>query len=351
MHSDFETILRAALRGEAAAVGADLLPAADEHRVAPFLFAWLSAAGATAPPELRDRALHAAAVEPFRLADLREVLAALETAGVRALVVKGTALAYRLYPSAELRPRGDTDLLVDHAALPAARAVFASLGFHLDLIAPAAESYARGGHIYDVHWSIANNSVFAEVLPIDALFERSVPLPEVSPDARTIDDVDALLYACIHRVAHHHHDERLIWLADVHLLRARMSPDEHRRFWEAAAAGEIIGICARAIELANHWFGGGDHDLASDWLPAARVMRAERSQRWLDPSRARGALFASELAATRGWRARAGRLRQLAFPPRSMMREQFRTRSRLLLPWLYAWRGVRGVARLFRRVA
>lgn len=351
MEADFEMILRAALHGEAATVGADLLAAVDEHGVAPLLFARLSAAAGAAPPELRERALHAAAVEPFRLADLREVLAALEAEGVRALVVKGTALAYRLYPSAELRPRGDTDLLIDHAALPAARAVFASLGFHLGLTAPAAQSYARAGHIYDVHWSIANNSVFAGVLPVAALFERSVPLPEVSPHARTIGDVDALLYACIHRVAHHHHEERLIWLADVHLLRGRMSPDEHRRFWEAAAEGEIVGICASAIELANHWFGGGDHDLASDWLAAAVVMRAERSQRWLDPSRTRGALFASELAATRGWRARASRLRQLAFPPRSMMRTQFATRSRLLLPWLYAWRGVRGVARLFRRVA
>ena len=59
----------------------------------------------------------------------------------------------------------------------------------------------------------------------------------------------------------------------------------------------------------------------------------------------------ADFAALPGWRARLRRLRQLAFPPPAFVLQQFGARTRLALPWLYAWRGARGIARLFRRVA
>jgi hypothetical protein len=49
------------------------------------------------------------------------------------------------------------------------------------------------------------------------------------------------------------------------------------------------------------------------------------------------------------WRARMQRAWQLTFPPAAFLHESFGTRSRLALPWLYVRRGVRGVARLFRK--
>jgi hypothetical protein len=49
------------------------------------------------------------------------------------------------------------------------------------------------------------------------------------------------------------------------------------------------------------------------------------------------------------WRARLQRLWQLAVPPADFMQESFRSRSRLALPWLYIYRGARGIRRLFRR--
>ncbi|MGW8269750.1 MAG: nucleotidyltransferase family protein, partial [Burkholderiales bacterium] len=45
-------------------------------------------------------------------AELRAAVSALSTAGVTVLVMKGTALAYSLYPVPSIRSRGDTDLLV-----------------------------------------------------------------------------------------------------------------------------------------------------------------------------------------------------------------------------------------------
>src|ERR1700736_1976181 len=122
---------------------ADLDPAwLDEQGVAPLQYSRLAAAGTEAPPGLRERALRAAVTEPFRLADLRQVLAALAGAGVVPLVVKGSALAYRIYPAPELRPRGDSDLLIDHAELPAVRRALAPLGFE-ERVAPGPEATYR----------------------------------------------------------------------------------------------------------------------------------------------------------------------------------------------------------------
>ena len=56
--------------------------------------------------------------------------AALDERGVQALLVKGAALAYSLYPEPWLRPRVDTDILVAHESLGAADRVLRGLGYH-----------------------------------------------------------------------------------------------------------------------------------------------------------------------------------------------------------------------------
>lgn len=319
--------------------------------MAPLLYARLGI------PALRNAALRAAVLEPLRLSDLRVLLDALGARGIEPLIVKGTALAYSLYDAPEQRPRADTDLLIGAEELDVARDVFRELGYVEQLSSGDMQQTifrrvdaAGADHVYDVHWAATNAPAFADALRIDELRAGSVPLPRIGAHARTICDVDALLYACVHRVAHHFDSDRLIWLADIHLLRQRMPRAEHARFWQLAAEREVVGVCIRSIERANEWFGGGEHDLARDFLEDATITRRERTGEYLhrDPRRLR--VLRAELVALRGWRARARRLRQLAFPPAAYMQASFGTRSRLALPWLYAFRAARGVARLFRRV-
>lgn len=326
--------------------------ACEEHAIAPLLYARVPL------PELREHATRAAVTEPLRLADLREVLAALREANVEALILKGTALAYDLYPSPELRPRADVDLLVSDFARSAE--VLPRLGFDAfatsgDELALRQQSFARADrfdlvHVYDVHREIANPAPFAELLTWPELRARAIALPRIAPDALGLSHADALLLACVHRVAHHHDSDRLVWLYDIHLLRAALTEDEQRAFWRLAAERKMLAICRRSVALAEEWFGGAGV-AAEEVLSAEELARSEESARFLDRTQRRGAILAASVAALPGWSARMRRLRQLAFPPRSYMFEQFRTRSRAALPWLYAVRGVRGIARLFRRIA
>ncbi len=360
-----QTPLRALLRGEAAPWppeassndAAKLLEALDQHGIGPLVYARLSAAGEAWPvlAALRGMAIHAFAAETLRLADVRSLLDTFAPRGIRVLIIKGTGLAYDVYDAPELRPRGDTDLLIAEEDCEAVRALMLQLGYesHLtsgDSLAVRQQSFRREGHVYDVHWDVTNSPVVRDALPFDELLRRAIGVPRISAHALAPSHGDSLLLACLHRVAHHHDNERLIWLCDIHLLRERMSREEHAAFWRLAAERRLVTICERSIALAEDWFARTSHDRAADWLRDDERLRNEPSAAFLDRSRTRAALLSGDLKALT-WRARMRRLRELAFPPAAFMRQSFPTAPVALLPVLYLWRGVRGVLRLFRRVS
>jgi hypothetical protein len=325
-----------------------------EHGVAPLLY---RAAGV---PELRAHAIRAAAVEPLRAHDLADVLESLGKRGIETLILKGAALAYEIYPSPELRPRGDCDLLIAETSIEPAGEVLSAMGFtemvtsddeHAIRQAVFMRSGAMGvRHTYDIHWAVANTPLFASVLRFEELCERSVAVPKLAPHARALSLADALLLACIHRVAHHHDSDRLIWLVDIAFLRDRMTAEDHRAFWRRAAEGRVVAICSRSIALANEWLSRPPHDLAEEWLSASEIDREEPSRVFLDRDLTRGGVLIASLRAL-SWRERIERLWQLGFPPADFVQTSFRTRSRILLPLLYVYRALRGIARLFKRAA
>lgn len=344
--------LRQALSGVSASWPEDLsgdeIEALIEHGVVPMIYR------ASHLPQLRDLAIRAAGVEPQRLADLREVVDALAGRGVDALILKGSALAYEIYDAPELRPRGDTDLLIPPDARETTRETLHDLGFREvpgsgDEHGVRQALFIRGPHTYDVHWAVANTAVFEGVLPFAELRERAVALPRISSHARGLSHVDALILACVHRVAHHHDSDRLIWLCDIALLRDRMTAEEHREFWDLAARRKIVGVCERAIELADEWMSRTARHSAEEYLSEDAIRRDEPSRVLMNRRIRRGRLLAANLRAL-PWRSRARRVWQLAFPPASFIERSFGTRRRLALPWLYIYRGARGIARLLRRV-
>lgn len=344
--------LAAALRGEPSAWPDPLTPeevnALSAHGVAPLIYANARL------PQLRGEAMRAAAYEPLRALDLAEVLAAFAAHGVEALILKGTALAYDLYAAPELRPRSDTDLLIAHDDLPKVREAMLALGFDENLSSGDEHGLRQAvflrapGMVYDVHWSATNVPAFDAVLRYAELHTRSLPLPLLGPHSRGLSYPDALLLACIHRVAHHHDSDRLIWLVDIGLLRRRMSREDHEQFWQLAAAGRVVGVCERSIAVADAWLSGPPHDLAEEFLSVEERTREEPSRVFLDRELTHGGVMAASLRAL-PWRARAQRLWQVAFPPAEFIRRRFGVRRSLTLPWWYVYRGVRGVARLFRK--
>jgi hypothetical protein len=331
---------------------AQVVESIEQNGIGPLVYARLS--DWPIQSRLREIAIHAAAGEISRLSDVRAVLAAFETNGIRVLIIKGTGLAYDIYPSPELRPRGDTDLLIAESDLENVRTIMLARGYSSpltsgDTLAIRQQSFTRGGHVYDVHWDVANSPVVRDALPFEELLSRAIAVPRIAPNALAPSHVDALLLACIHRVAHHHDIERLIWLYDIHLLRETMSADEHARFWRLVAERRVVAICERSIELADEWFAPAPHDRARNWLSEDERTRDEPSAAFLDAGRTRGAVLAGDLKSL-SWRGRMRRMCELALPPLGFMRQSFPSAPTAVLPALYVWRGARGVMRLLRKV-
>jgi hypothetical protein len=320
--------------------------AIDQHGMLPLVYRW------SGNRSLRDAALRAAALETLQIETLREVLDALNERGVTPLIAKGTALAYSIYPSPDLRPRTDVDLLIDERDFGAVRAAFASRGFGETPSSGVRQhmfyrvDVNRIMQSYDVHLDITNNATTADTLWYDDLRARAVPLPAISQHALAPSPVDSLLYACIHRVVHHHASDRLIWLYDVHLLREGMAPEQRRELWMRAAERRVVAISRQSIAQAQELF-GGDVDDATEFL--STFDENEPSRAFLEPHRSGAAVLAGDLAALSSWPARFRRVGQLAFPSAEYMLQSFGVRSRVALPVLYVWRGLRGVGRLFRR--
>jgi hypothetical protein len=352
--------LRSLLRGEDAswpaevtdAAAAQLVASIEQNGMGPLVYSRLS--GWPIQDALREGAIRAAVGETSRLADLRALLAVFDANNIRLLIIKGTGLAYDIYPSPELRPRGDTDLLIAECDLEQVRTILHGRGYTSpltsgDTLAIRQQSFTRGGHVYDVHWDVANSPIVRDALPSEELRARAITVLRIAPNALAPSHVDALLLGCIHRVAHHHDMERLIWLYDIHLLREAMSAEEHERFWRLAAERRVVTICERSIEQADEWFAPAPHDRAADWLTDDERSRHEPSAAFLDAGRTRGAVLRGDLKAL-SWRGRMRRMRELALPPPAFIRQSFPSATAAVIPALYVWRGARGLLRLLRRV-
>lgn len=361
----------AALRGEAPAWPFDadmsgarqLLAHAGYHGIGPLLYeamadtpAWSSWHGAVREALANEyRAL--TALEMLRQQETQGLLHRFGEAGIDAILLKGTALAYGLYREPALRTRTDTDLLIAPAAKDKAFALLQGQGY----ASPNAISgeyvstqklFMKQGqgvqHAVDLHWQISNAQVFAQQFPFDELWHSAIAVPRLGAPARRLSAGDALLHACLHRAVHARRGEqdRLQWFYDMHLLAAEMDRAQWDAFTERARQKGMAAICADALQRCTQRLhtqipaevrqaldnARGDHELSAPLLSAGGLRAAMINFRAL-PS----------------WRARARLLREQALPHASYMRVRYGVSGVLPLTRAYIARLLKGPAKLLAR--
>ncbi len=345
---------------------ADLLNAAREEGVHLLVAAALNQnrQAATACPTLlatfQAVLREAVATELVARRELTQVAATLAATGLHPLVFKGAALAFTHYPFPASRPRVDVDFMMSTEAATRAESVFAGLGYAplpctSGTLVRSQVSYARVDrygltHTFDVHWRISIPPVFANRLSLEELTETAVPLPALGPTVRTVDPVHALAIACIHRVAHHHGHERLIWLYDIHLLAGALRATEVERFLRIARDRSISAVCEQGLTNACERFGTA---LPEGLMEGLHQHVARRGQ---DPTAVylrshlrKVDVLLSDLRALPTWRPRLTLLREHVFPPADFMRQSYRRSPRAFLPALYAWRFIEGAGGWFKK--
>lgn len=312
------------------------------------------------PEKLRDRvrlqAMSQAMWEMQHKIVLTGLLDALTDAGVKTVILKGTAIAYCYYSNPAYRTRGDSDLLIDPGSLSTARQVLRNQGFKpfYDFDAdederkqePWSISMIDGSqHEIDLHWSVLNSPLLDGVLPVKMALAESVALPPLGPECSMLPTHLALLHACVHRAIHvtspyfvdglvRYGGDRLIWLKDIDLMVRALDRAESVAFEGIAAKVGVGKICAQALLSAHKLLGAPlDRDLY------ARLNRspAGPAGRYLSQMH-QGSRALEDLKSVQGYR---GKLRYLAarlFPPAAFMRTKYSDKAGWPLTLLYLHR-------------
>jgi hypothetical protein len=159
---------------------------------------------------------------------LGDVLRAFASAGIRALVLKGAALANLIYPELGLRPMCDIDVLVTQSEVLRAQQVLADLGFHAPIPTGdalpdkhvAAASLSTGGFLIsvEVHHHLSGKD-HPPLIAMEDLAQSPMPFSIEGENctAYALGYEEMVWHVCHHMIASSgvFGANRLIWVADI----------------------------------------------------------------------------------------------------------------------------------------
>lgn len=320
-------------------------------------------------PDSVHHALHEHAVQ-LAMWELRhqqvvsEALRSLAREAIHPVVIKGTALAYSLYPDPALRARGDTDLIVPPRSMSEVHRILTSnhlrranalSGEFISYQASYIASTPGGAqHALDVHWKISNGELLSRLFTYDELLRQAQPTPALCSQALAAGPVHSLILACVHRASHkqipyymdgqaHYEGNRLIWLYDIHLLAAAFSPTDWAEFIELAHQKGLRAVCLDGMLAARSCLHTeypasviASLSRQGETEPIAVYLEGSKLQRqWMDFC-ALGSM-AQRMRYT--W--------EVLFPPADYMRNKYPRDKSSWLPALYLRRAAGGMRKLF----
>ncbi len=297
----------------------------------------------------------AVARELIRAHEIVQVLDALAKCQVFPILLKGAALAYTVYPSPALRARVDTDVLMPRDQIDIARDVLSHRGYAEPAMSDGELLFGQlqmvktdafdVEHVFDIHWKISSQTLFANVLTYEELDAAAIAIPALGAHARTASRPHALLLACVHPIMHHRNTDRRIWLHDIDLLVRSLSDDELRWFARLAATKRMSTICVRQLLTTSQRF---HTPMPSDVMQMLATSPPEPATVYLRPHRRwHHELFWNvRNLQRRGDQLRL--LREVFFPSAKYMLDSYHLGSAglVLLPALYVHRCALGAFRI-----
>ena len=151
------------------------------------------------------------------------------------LLLKGSALAYSLYPEPWLRPRLDNDIWIAPESRESLVQVLTAAGYkkipsnhgtlvHTQMTYYSTDQQGRN-HFFDIHWQILNPVLFRSLLNFSESWSESLILPQLHSSAQTLSHRHHLLLCCCHWVGHHFLAPSPQWESDIELLSKDQSTD------------------------------------------------------------------------------------------------------------------------------
>lgn len=288
--------------------------------------------------------------------ECRRILDLLGSAGITALVLKGTALSQWLYDAPYLRQSGDIDLLFrSRSDVECAIAILCREGYGApvtaipgdlvgyELVCVDMRADAVGFEV-DLHWRLCNTPLFAKKLRWSELWGASIALPALGQWARGLGPIHALVHACLHRAneLQFGDGDQLRWLQDIKLLAQSLDGEQWGRLTSLAKERGVSGPCWHALRAAEGWLDASIPRDAMDSLADAA------GREWLDVERMQNWAYAQWAAAKSlpDWRLRLRWLRQRLLPDPDSLRDSQGHRGWIWMPVILWHRAKSGLRRI-----
>lgn len=335
----------------------ELLAKLDYHGIT-LLAAEQNTLPAALLPHIKQLKAMMVANDTLKQVELASLFEAFSLADLSAVLFKGSALAYSLYPKPWLRPRSDSDILVKPSDRPHVDSILRQLGYQkLFAIQGKYVSYQStygkalvGGSTIniDLHWQINNRQMFSNTFSVNQLIENGQQLSHFGnmPLRSKISipsAVDSLLIASVHRLGHHANEERLAWLYDIHLLAQQMSNEQWQRLCQQATSKRISAITLDALTTCQQLLATNIDQTVLKPLERSAAS-AEPSRVFLNRELSERHFFWADVKSMPSLLAKFGFIRESILPAPDYVRQQMNTRWASLG---YLKRFLRGLKRVF----
>lgn len=302
---------------------------------------------------LQQHYYHNAKRNILLFAELERVLQRLSAAAISPILLKGAALAPRIYVNSALRPLGDVDLLVREGDVPDTLRLLIEQGY-----TPTPPTTYRNEtllhkpgqppHTIEVHWGLLAPAYYQYTVPMDGFWETARPATIGQTPAQVLGPEAQLLHLCAHLVLHHAGGE-LLWLHDV--AEAVVAYRDEDLDWDRLISQARAWRLVRPVQqvLAR---------VSADWqapIPPAVLERlgdlrpSPEEERVLtaitSAQGSAGRRLWAELRSMPAWGPRLRFLGRSLFPPPGYVRHCHTVPHPLLVPLYYPYRWLLGLRR------
>ena len=198
---------------------------------------------------------------------IKTIIGAFRPKGIRAVVLKGPALALSVYPDPVCRPSADIDLLVHPDQMKAAGRVMEDLGylcicerfetmkdfFNDNIYAHRTDTFLS--NVVEVHWDLHRFSSLRSQGMVDDLFDRAVETGSGAFSFEILSPADALIHRAVNNAFDKARSMRLIWIVDVARLVDSLKPQEWELLVRTSPAYHAGPAVKFSLQTAQKWLG------------------------------------------------------------------------------------------------
>lgn len=291
------------------------------------------------------------------LRELTKILNKLAVVGVDTIVLKGAALADIVYGDIAARPMSDLDLLIHQNDLSITRQVLAELGYRrtgVDMQVGFTEEFRneeifyKGGLVetyIDLHWRLIAPVYYQRTFDKDWFWETSLPTKINQIPAMVLGLEAQIVYLCAHLMLHHG-GESLLWLYDIAKVIDfyQKEIDWKKVINQTKKYDLVLSVKQILIQLADDW----KIQIPANFVDELRSLQPSRDEvrTYIWQHQTMALRLFDDVAGAKDWRQRLRMVWDTLFPTFEYMQHRYRISHRLLVPFYYPYRWLRGLRRV-----